>query len=421
MAKTPTTIIPTFESLVQNELAKYDSVIPAVEELKAEFLSLKISNIDDEENYQKVAKGIRFIIGKRVAIEDKRKELKADSLAYGKAVDSRAREITSMITPIEEYLKDEKARVDAEIEEIKQREEQLKQQKISDRHNTLIRAGMDLIGNQYQWVSRINALESETLVSINLETMDDDDFDSFVTHINSLVSAEKEKIAEEEERQLKIRQEQERQREELLEQQKQMKEEQDKLLEQQNQMREEQENLKKELEEMKLMRTKSRLTQLYDIGLVSITHLNAVCYKYDGGNYTPVVLYPDVSEATPSDWGKMFTDISVRVADMKKEDDERKAIEKARIEKEAEDRAAQKLKEQQAADIKAKEAEEKIAAIEKEAADKAEQERLAGLSDKEKVAEYCNKLLDIQAPELKTLKWNKELKVISATLNSYLL
>ena len=416
-----TTTLPTFEKLVETELAKYDAVIPAVEELKEEFLSLKIANIDDTQNYQKVTKGIKFIVGKRVAIEEKRKELKADSLAYGKAVDNRAREITSMITPIEEYLKDEKFRIDSEIEEIKQREELLKQQKITDRHNTLLRAGMSLVGNQYQWTSRTNALEGETLVAVNLETMDDEDFSSFVSRIDLLVSAENEKIAEEEKKQQKIKEEQEQQRLELIELQKKFKQEQDMLLEQQEQMRLQQEKLKKEQDEMQLMRTKSRLERLYAIGLVSITHLNAVCFPKDGFNYIPVVQYPDVANATPADWEKMFTDISLRVDDMRKEDEAKKAEWILKTQKDAEEKAAQIIKDKEAEAIKLAEAEKKSAAIEKEVAEKAEAERLAGLTDKEKLAEYCQGLLDIEAPELKTLKWNKELKVISTTLNGYLL
>jgi hypothetical protein len=97
----PQSEIPTFEVLISNELKKFDSVIPAIDEYKAKFLPLKINGIEDEEGYKVVADGLKIIVGRRVAVENKRKELKADSLSFGRAVDARAKEITEMLSPIE--------------------------------------------------------------------------------------------------------------------------------------------------------------------------------------------------------------------------------------------------------------------------------------------------------------------------------
>ena len=135
--------LPTFDETIKKELKKFDEVVPAIEELKKEFLPLKIASIEDKEGYNLVSKSLRFVIGKRTAIEDKRKELKADSLAFGRAVDAKAKEITEMLSPIEEHLKSEKAKIDAEIEAIKRKVEELKLQKIKDRHNLLISLGMN--------------------------------------------------------------------------------------------------------------------------------------------------------------------------------------------------------------------------------------------------------------------------------------
>ena len=63
---------------------------------------------------------------------------------------------------------------------------------------------------------------------------------------------------------------------------------------------------------------------------------------------------------------------------------------------------------------------EQAEALRKEQEAKAEQERLAGLSDKEKVADYCKRLLEVPTPEVKTLKWKKELKVITTTIVEHL-
>jgi hypothetical protein len=119
-----TTIPSSFDELIKRELTKYDAVVPAVNELAKEFMPLKIQSLDDKDGYNEVYKALRFIVSKRTAVEEKRKELKADSLAYGRAVDARAKEITSMLEPIESHLKNEKLRIDTEIERIKAEEEE---------------------------------------------------------------------------------------------------------------------------------------------------------------------------------------------------------------------------------------------------------------------------------------------------------
>ena len=128
----------SFDQLIQRELVKFDIVVPAVNELAKEFLPLKIQSVEDKEGYSEVTKALRFIVSKRTAVEDKRKELKADSLAYGRAVDARAKEITALLEPIESHLKDEKNRIDTVIERLKAEEEEKKQAFINNRISILI-------------------------------------------------------------------------------------------------------------------------------------------------------------------------------------------------------------------------------------------------------------------------------------------
>jgi len=394
-------IIPTFEQLVDTELAKYDSVIPKVEELKAQYLSLRINSIDDKENYQIVKDAIRFIVSKRVEIEEKRKELKANSIAFGKAVDARAREITSMITPIEEYLKDEKARIDFEIEEIKRKAEEAKQAKIKKRHEALIQAGMSLIGNEYIWTNPNNSVHQETFASVNLETLNDDEFADFVSHISQLDSEEKRKFQEQESKRAEEERKLAEEREKLLEAQRQLIQEQEKL-------KLEQERMKREMEEMKTARTTARLKQLYEIGLVSITHLNAICYRRGGSSasstndYIPLISFPEVQDSISEEWNNLFAMVSKKAKEYRDEDEKREKAEIQRLQKEAAEREQ----------VKAKELAEQQA--------KLEQERIAGLSDKEKLADYCKRLLEVPTPEMKTIKWKKELKVITTTIVNYL-
>lgn len=353
--------IPTFDQLVSSELLKYDSVIPKVEELKSEYMNLTIQSVEDKDGYQRVKEGIRFLVIKRNEIEEKRKELKADSLAFGRAVDARAREITSLITPIEEYLKDQKAKIDEELENIKMQEELKKQAKIKDRHNSLLQAGMSLVGNEYIWNDRNDNIDSLSFATINLETLSDEEFKFFVDEVAIKIqqaNATYDSISKERER----------------------------LLEEQQKLKEEQEAMRKEIEQMKLMRTQHRVTELTNLGLVpsSLFGVQQMCYQRNT-IFIPVISFQDIEEQNTEDWKRIFFNVNELI----------KQYEKLK----AED--TQKQIEQEEATIK-------------------EQERLTGLSDKEKVADYCKRLFEVPTPELKTLKWKKELRVITTTIVQHL-
>jgi uncharacterized protein (DUF885 family) len=209
--------VPTFDELVKTELTKFDAVVPKIEELKAELLPLVIQDLEDTEGYKAVSDALRFVVKKRTSIEDKRKELKADSLAYGKAVDARAREITQMLSPIEEHLRGEKEKIDYQLLKLEEAKELEKQRVLQDKHNKLLSTGMQLIGNQY--VNQ-NYGEHSSFPAINIETLSDEDFESHIAILTNLYNLEEfKRIGEEkriaeakakfEEEQLKLKEEQE--------------------------------------------------------------------------------------------------------------------------------------------------------------------------------------------------------------------
>lgn len=99
----------------------------ALEELKAEYSGLTISNTAE---YEVVRKAIGHCRDLRVATESKRKELKADALEYGRKVDSEAKRITEALLSIEEPLKLEKSKVDDEKARVKKEKEDALQAKM---------------------------------------------------------------------------------------------------------------------------------------------------------------------------------------------------------------------------------------------------------------------------------------------------
>jgi hypothetical protein len=124
----------------------------------------------------------------------KRKELKADSLAFGKAVDNEAANISKMLAPIEFHLKSQKDKIDNEIALIEQQKKEELQRKITNRHNILMQLGMNLVGNIY--VSSYSESKIENFPSINLETLSEDNFEKYVSEISEIVEEQKKLILE---------------------------------------------------------------------------------------------------------------------------------------------------------------------------------------------------------------------------------
>lgn len=106
-----------------SDLVVYSVTAAEIEAKRAEYAAL---SCDTSKGYEEVRLAIASVREARVAVEKRRVELKADALAYGRLVDSRAKELTSLLVEIEEPLKakkqavdDEKARVRAEAEAAK--------------------------------------------------------------------------------------------------------------------------------------------------------------------------------------------------------------------------------------------------------------------------------------------------------------
>lgn len=80
----------------------------------------RFKDIDAKSDYEACRVAIAECRSARVAIEKRRKELKEDSLRYGRKVDAEAKRLTEAIEKIEVVLVDSKAVVDQEKERAKQ-------------------------------------------------------------------------------------------------------------------------------------------------------------------------------------------------------------------------------------------------------------------------------------------------------------
>lgn len=299
--------MPTsFNQLISRELVKFDVVVPKVNELSKQYLPLKITSVNDEEGYNEVSKALRFIVSKRTAVEEKRKELKADSLAYGRAVDARAKEIAGMLEPIETHLKNEKQRIDDEKKRIEEEEEAKKQAAINERISILMGLGMYQTVTEFVWKSRLNPEEEETFLRINLELWSDEDFTQWVNELTTRNESEQKIIDDREAKQ---------------------KEEAELAKKEAERIAKEKEDLENEKANFKRERASLRNAKLAEIGLSTISFNPYWIYVKRSGKLgidskmISIVHIDDVLNMDTAVWNDLFEKIKVDVAKLKEEDD----------------------------------------------------------------------------------------------------
>lgn len=111
------TIVSCFlGGIFMNDLISFPVADVAIAELSAKYMPLKVTGLNDLAGLAAVHDARMIVKGLRVDVEKKRKELKADSLAWGKKVDGEAARITALLEPIETHLEAEESIVVKEKE-----------------------------------------------------------------------------------------------------------------------------------------------------------------------------------------------------------------------------------------------------------------------------------------------------------------
>jgi hypothetical protein len=220
--KTTETRITTQEYL-DTSLAKFNPIESKIKKLEEDYLPMEIAGVNDIEGYNAVDIARKDVKKYRTTVEGIRKQEVADALKFQKSVNTEAKRITEMLTPIEEHLIAEQRKIQKQKEEIEAEKKRLHALKIQDRIKGLIGFGMVFTGVSYIY------LDIEVL-PFEIDTWTDDEFEAKLLGIKATYEAEQERIAEVErqrkeeelahqkelqeevERLAKIAQEQERQR-----------------------------------------------------------------------------------------------------------------------------------------------------------------------------------------------------------------
>jgi DNA repair exonuclease SbcCD ATPase subunit len=101
---------------------RFGAITHKIDEMRESFMPLVIRGIDDTVGFKAVHAARMTVKNHRVAVEKRRKELKEDALRYGQAVDAAAKNITALLSPIEDHLASEEKTVNEEKERIKNAE-----------------------------------------------------------------------------------------------------------------------------------------------------------------------------------------------------------------------------------------------------------------------------------------------------------
>lgn len=120
-----------------DELIVYSVTDAAIAKMQTEYGVLKVNGINDKEGYELCNRARINVKSLRVDVEKKRKELKADSLSFGRKVDAEASRISSQLEAIEAHLKCQQDIVDNEKLRIKQEAEAKEKQEFDRRINLL--------------------------------------------------------------------------------------------------------------------------------------------------------------------------------------------------------------------------------------------------------------------------------------------
>lgn len=176
-----TTLTPI--SIETEELSKFRRQDAAIAKLAEKYLPLTIDGVNDKQGFKAVHDARMVVKKTRVAVEQTRKELKADALRYGQTVDAEARRLTALLEPIESHLQAEEDAVEQAKQKIKQAAEDARRMALKMRINALTNCGYlcddpvaigDMTDQQFETIlaaARLDSIERDRIATIEKERL----------------------------------------------------------------------------------------------------------------------------------------------------------------------------------------------------------------------------------------------------------
>lgn len=347
------THVPTQEVIVLDadaqgakEIQKYDINEAKIKEFKKQFGNLSVKSLEDKDIIKKLEEGKKAVRSARTAVEAKRKELKAPYILVGEKIDEKAKSYTLLLKEIEEPIDAELDKIKAWEKEAAEKAEKEAEARLKTRMSELQAAGLAFNGAYYAI--------GET-ISMDISTIkgwDDDDYNVFLAKVKLEKqkldeAAEQERIAAEE----KAAAEQ-KEREEFEEKKKKQDEAEAALQKERDDFEREKKELQEQKDELRRQKIASRESQLSGIGLTfDIISTN---YIFANGFGSIEMTKGELEDVDDSTFTERVQDISEQVRGFVAQEEKDKAEKKEAADK-AEDERIAKL-EKEAEELKAAEA-----------------------------------------------------------------
>jgi len=121
------------------QVVNYNVTDAAINEMNKNYMALTITDLADKTQLDSVHEARMIVKGKRIDVEKKRKDLKADAIKWGKTVDGEAKRIFKLLEPIETHLSEEENKVINEKKRIKEEEERKEREIIQSRVDSFLK------------------------------------------------------------------------------------------------------------------------------------------------------------------------------------------------------------------------------------------------------------------------------------------
>lgn len=234
------------DEYINNQLQTFNLTNSAIEELDKQYMSLKINDHEDKNNYKIVKDSRRIIKNYRINVEKRRKELTTDALKFQRAINEEAKRIISLLEPIESHLLRQEEFFESENERIKLEKEAIEKEKLKIKKQERSKK-LESIGFIFSFLKGGFSCEYDDFIldELTFTSSEDSVFDLIIEQYQKKYSSYMElKIAAEiaEKEKLKIQEAERKKQEELLEKNRKLEEE--KLIQKNKEMEEEAQKLK---------------------------------------------------------------------------------------------------------------------------------------------------------------------------------
>lgn len=286
------------ESQIKKETAKIDITRQAVVGMVKKYGALTLKPIADKKQYEEVDAARKFVKGKAVAVENKRKAINETYHKITKAINTYAGELSQPLRALEDKLEEH-----CKVWEDEQAAEALRQQQADEealnaRITALEAAGIIFTGKYY------GIGDSIALDIVTIKGFDQEQFDILLKN----VAAEKAKIDEKAERQRledeRLAQEQEDERNRLAEQKTAQEKKEKDLADQQD-------RLNNMMAEAKQTQIANRQSTLIGYGFTHNPTEKHFAYQHFNGTDAAIVLDTDIENLTGDEWA-VWLDKSVK-------------------------------------------------------------------------------------------------------------